>query len=74
MLAEPYVEDCILAGPTPPAAVARFRMAVRKVMLTHDVYFRPCERRHILGSIRIAPPLKVPHRFRAIANWWPVGN
>lgn len=71
---EPHTEDCILAGPTPPAAVARFRMAVRTVTSTHDIYFRPCGRRHILGSIRIAPPLLSEGRYRAFVNWWPVGR
>ena len=70
----PHTEECILAGPTPPAAIARFRMAVRHVTLTHDVVFTPPGRRHVLGSIRIAPPLRTPDRFRAIVNWGPVGR
>lgn len=80
MILKPHVEECILAGPTPPAAVARFKLEMRKAAKTHDVYFAlPVEShiwslgaRHVLGAVRVGPPLKAPERFKAIVNWWPV--
>lgn len=73
----PIVEELILAGRTPPDAVAAFQMKVKKHNI-HGCFPNPNTGKidpagifYNFGTIRIAPPLKVPERFRAFVTWLP---
>lgn len=60
------VEETILAGGKAHIASATFYIYAKKCGAELD------GRPYRLGTIRIAPPLPVPERFRAFITWWPV--
>ena len=67
MLAEPIVEELILAGPTAELAMERHALDNENVVMGVPGYVPV----YTFSSIRIAPPLKVPERFRAFVTWLP---
>lgn len=68
MIANPIVEELVLAAPTAELAMERFCLDEEKGTLLVVGCPRGCS----FGVIRICPPLKkVARRFRAFVTWLP---
>lgn len=67
MLANPIVEELILAAPTAELAMEMFALDIQNNVF--DIPIAWCWTTHSLGTIRICPPLKVAKRFRTFVTW-----
>jgi hypothetical protein len=70
VLANPVVEELILAGPTAELAMEQFVLENEDL----SVPTPPDGAIYGFGCIRVCPPLRVAKRFRAFVTWVPTGK